>query len=264
MTEQNVVTTTQEKSLYPTEYIDLPSEGKLYTPDNPLSSGRIELKYPTAREEDILTSRNLIQKGLVIDAFIKSLVIDEKINLDTILLGDKNAIVVASRILAYGKDYPVKIECPKCSVTTEQTLDISEMGTKEVNLSAFEPGVNLFEIALPASKSTVKFKLLTQADEKDIDAELKTMKKLLKGKDAEITTRLRHAIVSVNGDTDRMKIKLFVDSLPSIDSLAFRTKLAELTPDMDMQFDFECTECGYTERMAIPLTVQFFWPSGRV
>ena len=253
-----------DKVLYPSEVIDLPSEGKLYPQDNPLSSGKIQLKYPTAREEDILTSKNLIQKGVVIDTFIESLVVNSAINLDSMLLGDKNAIVVAARILAYGKDYPVQVECPKCGIKNELTVDISEMGTKEINLGEIQSGVNQFEIQLPMSKATVKFKLLNQGDEKDIDAEIRNMKKLMKGKDAEITTRLRHAILSVNGDSDRGKIKQFVDTLLSIDSLALRRRIAELTPDMDMNFDFVCEECSHTERMAIPLTVQFFWPSGRV
>ena len=45
---------------FPSEVIDLPSEGKLYPKDSPLSEGKVEIKYMTAKEEDILTSQNLI------------------------------------------------------------------------------------------------------------------------------------------------------------------------------------------------------------
>jgi len=92
---------------FPTEVVDLPSQGLLYPKDSPLSSGTIEIKYMTAREEDILTSANLIKKGIVIDKLLEALIIDKSIKLDDMLLGDKNAILIASRILAYGKDYEV-------------------------------------------------------------------------------------------------------------------------------------------------------------
>lgn len=251
-----------EKQMYSTEVIDLPSGGKLYSVDNPLYSGKISLKYATAREEDILTSKNLIQKGIVIDAFIESLVVDKTIDMSTLLLGDKNAIIVASRIMSYGKDYPVQIDCPKCGEKNEQNVDISSLDTKEVDLS--NVSANSFETILPASKAKVRFKILTQADEKDIDVELKGMKKLMKAHDSEMTTRLRHAIIAVNGDTELSTIKKFVDTLLSLDALELRKAISKWTPDVDMNFDFECASCGHSERVGIPLTVQFFWPSGRV
>ena len=88
----------------PTEIIDLPSKGLLYSKDNPLSSGKIEMKYMTAKEEDILTNSALIQKGTVIDEVVKSLIVT-KINYDDLLIGDKDALMVAARVLGYGKDY---------------------------------------------------------------------------------------------------------------------------------------------------------------
>ena len=250
------------EKMYSAEVINLPSEGKLYSADNPLSSGKIELNYATAREEDILTSKNLIQKGIVIDAFIESLIVNKSIDINSLLLGDKNAIIVASRIMSYGKDYPIQIDCPKCGEKNEKNVDISGLDTKEVDLSGVS--TNSFEVILPASKAKVRFKILTQADEKDIDVELKGMKKLMKAHDSEMTTRLRHAILSVNGDMELSTIKKFVDTLLSLDALELRKAIAKNTPDVDMNFDFECAECGHTERVGIPLTVQFFWPSGRV
>lgn len=256
----------QVKPTFPSEVIDLPSQGKLYSPDSPLATGKIALKYSTAKEEDILTSKNLIQKGVVIDIFIQSLIVDKSIDANQLLLGDKNAIIVAARILAYGKDYSVQIDCPKCSFRNEKVIDLSNIETKELEyLDSHVQGVNDFSFTLPASKANITFRLLTQADEKAIDLEMKSIKKAtLSNVDSEITTRMKYAILSVSGETDRKSIKMFVDSMLSVDSLAFRSELAKITPDVDMKFEFECSDCNHTERMVIPLGVNFFWPSGAV
>ena len=90
----------------------MPSKGHFYPSDNPLSSGQVEIKYMTAKEEDILTSANLIQKGIVLDKLLQALIVSEGVNLDDVLIGDKNAIMIASRILAYGKDYKFEYTDP--------------------------------------------------------------------------------------------------------------------------------------------------------
>ena len=69
----------EEKRQFPTEVIDLPSKGYFYSKDSPLSSGQVEIKYMTAREEDILTSQNLIKKGVVIEKLIDSKIIKNEI-----------------------------------------------------------------------------------------------------------------------------------------------------------------------------------------
>ena len=94
----------ESKFKFPTEVIDLPSKGVLYPKDNPLSSGKIEMKYMTAREEDILTNQNYIKNGTVIDELLKALIVS-KINYNDLITGDKNAIMLAARVLGYGKDY---------------------------------------------------------------------------------------------------------------------------------------------------------------
>lgn len=251
----------KEKATYPTEVIELPSTGKLYPPGHPLVSGRLEIKYPTAREEDILTSKNLIQKGVVIDKFIESLIVDKSIKLDDLLLGDKNAIIIAARILAYGKDYEVEIKCPSCDVKHTEKLDISMIEPKEVKiLSKLKQGQNQFQFTLPASKRTVVFKTLTHFDERMIEMELKNLKKFnKKGIDHEVTTRLRYAIISIDGEIENLKS--IVESMLSIDSKALRDYLNEITPDIDLNFNYECEECGHEERIGVPLGVNFFWPT---
>ena len=256
----------EEKRQFPTEVVNLPSKGKLYPKDSPLSGGTIELKYMTAKEEDILTSRNLIQKGIVLDKLLESIIVDKKVSLNDLLLGDKNAVMIATRILGYGKDYTVQISDPSSGEKQEETFDLTSISDKEVDWDLFKSGKNEFEFDLPSSKVKIMFRLLTHKEEKEIDAELKAYKKFTKesGVTAEITTRLKKAIVSVNGDTSQKRVNEFVENeLLSRDSFAFREYLIKITPDVDMSFTFTSEVTGEDTTMDIPLDVEFFWPAGR-
>ena len=242
----------EEKRQFPTEVIDLPSKGYFYSKDSPLSSGQVEIKYMTAREEDILTSTNLIQKGIVLEKLLEALVVSD-VNLDDILIGDKNAIMVASRVLAYGKEYAFEFIDSSSGETREESVDLTK----------YEKGKNEFEFELPASKKVVTFKLLTQRDEKQIENELKAMKKFTKesGIDPEITTRLKASIIGIDGDRERNTINKFVDNeFLSVDSFAYRTYLTSITPDIDLSYSVELDN-GEIEEIAGPVTAQFFWPS---
>lgn len=254
------IPTRQINADIPTEEIELPSQGRYYPEGHPLSSGKITLRYPTAREEDILTSKTLIQKGTVIDVFLQTLVADKTINLDDMILGDKNALVIASRIMAYGKDYPVDVSCPACRALNKIVIDISELQPKEIE-GLEKISSNDFEITLPASKANVRFKVLSQRDDKEVDSILKQTKKSFSIQTSpEITTRLRVAIISINGNEDRMEIKRFVDTMLTLDSKALRDEIGRLSPDIEMNFPFQCEECGHEERMNMPLGINFFWP----
>lgn len=246
---------------FPTEVIDLPSQGYFYPPSSPLASGRVELKYMTAKEEDILTSQNLIKKGVVLDELLKALIVNPDVKLEDIFVGDKNAIFLASRRLAYGDTYQAKATCPKCGEENSVSINLAELKAKEFDFSKYTKGENRFLFSTPVTKKSVVYKLLTHKDENDIDSELKGIAKINKGPSPEMTTRLKYMIVSVDGNEDRTFIKKFVDNLPARDSIALRKYIRENTPDMDMTFDFTCAACGHNERMALPLGVDFFWPS---
>ena len=256
-----------EKPKYPSEVIGLPSEGYFYKENNPLSSGVVDVKYMTAKEEDILTSQNLIKKGVVLEKLLESLIVTPGVKIDDLLIGDKNALFIASRRLAYGDSYgPLEIKCPKCGKENNCTVDLSKVNNKEFDFEKYERGVNIFEFVLPASKVTLKYKLLTHRDESAIEQEITALNKINKsGASSEITTRLKKMIVSVDGNEDRQVVNKFVDQqLLSKDSLAFRSYVKENTPDIDLNFDFECEDCQHNERMGIPLSVSFFWPDSRV
>lgn len=262
--QQSAPTPPDSSIQYPTEIIDLPSKGWFYNDDSPLSSGKVEMKMMTAKEEDILTNQNYVRKGIVFEKLLSSLLVDSSIDVRDAFLMDQNALMVAARRLAYSDSYKVEITCPQCGDKEKRVIDLGQIKEKEVDLTSFPRGVNRFEFVLPKSGKTLVFKLLTQRDEDDISEEIKQIQKGNKAASTEVTTRLKHMIVSVDGNTDRNYIKNFALNMLSMDSRALRDYMSETFPALDMSFDYECGNCSHTERMDVPLTVQFFWPdSGR-
>ena len=243
---------------FPTEMVELPSKGYFYVDGHPLAKGKVEVKYMTAKEEDILTSQNLIQQGLVIDKLLQSLIVDKSIKLDDMLIGDKNAIMVAARVLGYGKDYQFTYD------DEEQSVDLSTLEPVELDFSKFTKGKNEFNFKLPNSEREIVFKLLTQKDENEVDSELVARKKLNKHQSTELTTRMKKMILSVDGNSDRTFINNFVDiEFLSRDSLAFRQYLAEITPDVDMSTKV-VNSAGEELEVTIPVTLRFFWPTAGI
>ena len=241
----------ENKFQFPTEVIDLPSKGLLYPEDSPLSSGKVEMKYMTAREEDILTNVNYLEQGIVIDKLLESLVVS-KIDHNELLIGDKNALLIAARVLGYGKDYDIEY------LGKPYTVDLSELKLKELDESLFEKGKNEFEFTLPTTNTVIKFKLLTQGDETRINEEIKGLQKIDKNASYENTTRLKHMILSVDGDTDNGKIRQFVDNyFLARDSRVFRAYAVSIQPDVDLTF---YPEGGPEGGVDIPIGINFLWP----
>jgi len=264
MSENIKVTAKQEnKKKFPTEFIDLPSQGWFYPENHPLASGQVELKYMTAREEDILTSANLIRQGKVIDTLINALLVSD-INYDDILVGDKNAIMIAARILGYGKDYEIDLNCPKCGEVNKLTIDLTSLSNKELPFDKYTKNSSEFEFELPLSKSSITFQLMNGTSEKALESEMKGLAKFAnkKGPGKTLTTRLKHQIVAINGNRDTKAIRDFVDNeLFAQDSLALRNYMREAAPDVITKFNFECDSCSHTETVDMPIDAGFFWPS---
>ena len=241
---------------FPTEVIDLPSEGKVYPKESPLSSGKLELKYMTTREEDILMSENLIKKGIVIDKLLDSLIITKGVKQGDLILGDKNAVLVASRILAYGPEYTVEVTNPNdVDEKVEHTFDLSKCPFKELSKDV-DYSDNSFDFTTPVGKNELKFKLLTGADEVLIEKDIKQSTKF--GHSTEITTRLRYSITEVDGDSKSQTINAFIQNLLARDSVALRNYIRDISPDIDLTSEVEIG--GETVSVSIPLTVEFFWP----
>ena len=255
--------TAPRKSNFPTEIVPLPSRGLIYPEDHPLASGNIEMKYMTAKEEDILTSQNLIRQGVVLDKLFESLIVTP-IKYDDLYVGDKNAIMVAARVLGYGKDYVVEIDDPFSPGTKQKvTIDLTQIEHKEVDYSLLEQRKNEFDFELPQSKRVVTFRLMTHGLDKDIQAEVKSMTKQItrSGIDRELTTRLKNVITAVDGERGRATINNFVDNeLFAMDSRALRAHIKEISPDVDMTFTFISEATGDAKEIDIPMDVSFFWP----
>ena len=242
---------------FPTEVVDLPSKGYFYVDGHPLSSGKVEVKYMTAKEEDILTSQNLIKQGVVIDKLLQSLIVDKTININDLIIGDKNAIMVAARILGYGKDYEFTYD------GEEQIANLSKLEPVELDFSKLPRGQNQFSYDLPNSKRPITFKLLNGHDEKDIETEIQALKKISKDTSPELTTRLKKIVTSVDGKSDTAYINNFVDNeFLSRDSFKFRKYLASITPDIDMSTTIDID--GEEQTVVIPITLRFFWPDAGV
>ena len=240
----------EEKFKLPTETIELPSKGLLYSEGSELAKGTVEMKYMTAKEEDILTNQSYIRNGTVLDKLLKSLIVSP-INYDDLLIGDKNAIMVAARILGYGSEYTFDY------LGESYTIDLSQIENKELKNELFTSRVNEFTFTLPKSKNTVTFKLLTHKDEQNINRELEGLKKINKDASPELSTRLKYLITSVEGSREVKDIREFVDNyLLAQDSRALREYIREIQPDVDLTFFPD----GSSTRINIPIGVSFFWP----
>lgn len=247
---------------FPTQVISLPSEGKVYAESNPLSKGTLEIKYMTAREEDILADRNLINKGIVLQKLLESVVVQPGVNADDLIVGDINAVYLATRMLGYGADYDVEVTDPFSGEKQKVTVDLSSLQTKDIDYSKLNRE-NRYELTLPVSKKKLVIKLLTHKDEKDINQEIQAMERLTKGKSVgtDVTTRFKYTILEVDGNSDRGVINKFVPNMLAGDTKALRNYFKEISPDIDMTFQFTSELTGDTEALDIPFGISFFYPT---
>ena len=256
---------------FPTEIIELPSRGLIYSKDNPLSSGKVELKYMTAKEEDILTTQSYIKDGSVLDKLFQSLIVSngngEPIKYVDLSVGDKNAIMIASRILGYGKDYEVEITDPFTNKKQKESIDLTQFENKPYDGSAqVELNKNEFKFELPASKRKITFMAMTESKERKVKYDLEELKRVNKKlKDdvsRELTTRLKTIILSVDGEYNQQKINNFVDNeLFARDSKELRKYINEVIPDINLMYEFISDETGERREISLPMDVSFFWPS---
>ena len=244
---------TKKDFQFPSEEVKLPSKGLLYPKNSALSNGFIEMKYMTAKEEDILTNQNFIENGTVIDRLLESLIITD-FDYNDLLIGDKNALLVAARILGYGSDYDFMFRGEKISI------DLSKIEDKELDESLVVDRKNEFNFELPTSKIPITFKFLTHKDEKNIDAEIKSYKKINKNVSIEGSTRLKNMITSIDGNREIQFIRDFVDQkFLARDSRAFRNYYEEIQPSTDLTYSYEDRR-GNITKIDIPVGIKFFWP----
>ena len=245
----------------PTEFVELPSKGRYYAEGHPLHNEEIiEVKHMTAKEEDLLTSKSLLKKGLAINRVLQSVIVDQNINVDSLLVGDKNAILIATRIFAYGAEYQTNVSCPSCGANTQHSFNLEELEPRQGELveGVEEKGGN-FVIHLPKTKVDVEVRLLNGQDERFL-ANAMNMKRKHNLPDSTLTDQLRLFIVSVNEYSDPQSITTFIEGMPASDSRFLRTTYEKLVPNIDMTQNFICNNCDYDAEMEVPLSAGFFWP----
>lgn len=246
----------------PVETVPLPSNGSIYPEGTPLFGAEtLEIKAMTAREEDILTSKALIKKGTVISSLIGSCLVDKSIDVDSMISGDRNALMTAIRITGYGAAYTCEVECPECSEKNKQEFSLAELPIKRLQIDPVVQGSNLFEFKLPMTKKKVLFKFLTGADELEISQEMERRKKKL-GLESEslVTTRLAYSVVAVDDIKDKGKVQQFIRNMPAGDSRALRKFMDDNEPGIEMKAWMTCSSCSEQSEVRLPLGASFFWP----
>lgn len=248
----------------PTEFVELPSGGRFYPESHPLhNQGTIEIRHMTAKEEDILSSKTLLKKGLALDRFMQSVIVDNQVNVQDLLVGDRNAILIAARITGYGEEYTTQVVCPSCSQTSRFTFSLepksTDKGGDELAEQITWTKNGTFITRLPFLDVDVEMRLLTGKDEQYLSKLIKN-KKAGNLADSSLTDQLRMTIASVNGRTDQTTINSLVNHLPAKDSRHLRTVYASAVPNVDMTQHFECSHCFHEDEVEVPLSAEFFWP----
>ena len=245
----------------PTMHVDLPSKGRYYPENHPLRDlESIEIRFMTAKDEDILTSPNLIKKGIVLNRLIQSLILDKNIKVEDMLLGDKNAILIQARISGYGSWYEAKVDCPSCQKKQEKNFDLEECtvleeGNTELENVTFLENGNV-SIKLPNTKVDFEIKFLTGKEEKIL------MNTMINSKSPEniLSLQMRLTTVSVNERTEPEIVNYFLENMPIPDARALRKIYDQISPNAKLKANFKCDNCEYEEDMEVPLTADFFWP----
>ena len=243
----------------PTEFVDLPTKGRFYPEGHSLAGKEtLEISYMTAKEEDILTSKTLLKKGLAMDRLIASILVDKTIDISDMYVADKNAIMIAARITGFGAEYETRTSCPACSKTSRYTFDLNECkpyyGSEDIEISSD----GTFNVELPVTKVTAQIKILSAKEEAYLTklAENKAKKSL---PETSLTDQLKAIVVSLNKETERPLINKFIDIMPAQDSRFLRKEYAKAAPGVEMKNNFVCSSCGHEQEVEIPLTVDFFW-----
>jgi hypothetical protein len=246
----------------PTEFVELPSGGKYYPEGHPLcGESSLEIKQMTAKEEDMLTSRTLLKKGVALDRVLASVITDKSIDPDSLLIGDRNAIIVATRVSGYGNDYSTKVSCPACGETQEYSFDLNDADIYKGDDGSFGITNNndgTFNVVLPRTGVTVTYRLLNGYDEKKLSSGMEADKR--QKVERNITRQLSAMLVAANGDTSAQAINYLVENLPSTDSRHLRLAYRTTAPNVDLTQHFECSACDHVQDMEVPLSADFFWP----
>lgn len=246
----------------PVSSVSLPSRGLAYPADSPLYlCESVDIKAMTAKEEDILSSVSLIKKGTVLTTLMRSCITNRSIDPDHMLVGDRNAVLIAIRVSAYGPEYPASISCAECGESFDHEFDMSRLPIKRLEAQpSGGKGSNDFPFTLPVSKRVVHFKLMDVESSQRLDRDAEAIRKK-GGREAGVTMRLMAQVTSIDG-VPQEQLPRAIANMPAKDSRALRKYMDDIAPGVDMVQEVECPNCGTTKEVDVPLGPQFFWPSG--
>jgi len=247
----------------PTEFVELPSCGRGYPEGHPLHGQEtIEIKFMTAKEEDILTSQALLKKGLALDRFLENIIINKSVRPDDLIIGDKNAILIAARGSGYGYDYETTVTCPECNTKNRMEFDLRSpkvIGEFNVDQTIVTQINNeTYSTVMPFSKFTIQFRLMTGADENVL---AKAFSNSPESSEPNLLTgQFKRLITSLEGHTEQSIIDQYVENMPTVDSRHFKICLRSITPNVEIKETLNCKSCGFEKEVEVPFGTDFFWP----
>lgn len=257
----------------PTEFVDLPTKGKFYSENSSMYGvDKVEVKYMTAKEEDILVNQDYISRGVVFDKLIQSILVDRGIKAEDISDVDKVAIMASARKTGYGSEFVQKMECSSCGKEVEFVFDLEELvdnaleeSSENPNDVAFDEDKGTFKYELPVSKYSVVCRVLNNDDFKYlVDLEEQRNKHSI---DFSYTIEfLRRIIIEItdvkNGAspiTSPEVIAQFLDYLPALDSKKLKLAHNSLTPSFRMHQEVQCPSCSASQEKEVPFSWAWFW-----
>lgn len=249
----------------PVDMVPLPSKGAVYPHEHPLHGlESVEIRSMTAVDEDILTSRALLKQGKAISSLLRNCITNKLIDPDQMLVGDRNALLVAIRITGYGSNYNVTVECPKCEEkSVKHEFNLLDLPIKRLGAQPLAVGQNQFAFRFPVSGKEVVFRLLTGSDERELTTILEKTRKAVGvgGIEHAVTTRLLFQILSIGGEASRDKLSNIIRALPARDARDLRAYVDEISPGIEMTSTFTCPSCNESAEVDVPMGTEFFWPS---
>lgn len=229
---------TSQRSKLPTIIVDLASAGEIYPKSHPLSSGKIEMRYMTAYDEDILTNSSYIREGVLFDKLLEAIIVTD-IDVHDIASVDRDGLIIYTRILSYGPEYPVVVTDPETNKQIKQIIDLAKLQPKPFKLIANDQGEFSYETK---SGHEIKFTYLGNF------ANIKS-----------VTDFLKTTITQVNGSRSQADIEHFIryDFLAA-ESRGFREYVTQNAPGINFEYEFQ-GESGGTFTAGFSFGTDLFW-----
>lgn len=251
--EQDVYAAGQQDFNLPHDIIELPSRGLFYKS----KKKSIKVGYLTAVDENIIAEADFkksIQESIILP-LLRNKIYERDIRPEELIDGDVEAILLFLRNTSFGPEYTISLVDPGTNQSFTTNILLDELNYKETSVKPNEEG--LFEVQLPVSKNNVVLKILTFGEKVEIE---KIVQSYPAGRVApSVTTRLFYHIISINGDSDKVKISTIIEKMPIADSKFIRKFIMENEPRLDLRKEV-IAPSGEKVMADITFGVEFFRP----